>query len=252
MEQERFGLARALPELGRSLGSVIRQPMGWLPVVAMGTGLHFGLSLIPVLGPLALTLLFPVLLGGLLQRAPAYLAGEPPAPAHLFAAFRDPDLKKRLLGVGGWSLAFGLFLLAVSLVLMALLALPALAAEGPAAAGGQPGMTLGLGLAMGLQFLVQFLLVSWFGLALFLGMPLVVFEGSEPIPALRGGARAARRRLPFLLPLLLFFAGVFAWDSTGALFFHSLALALITPVLILFQFRAYQLLGPAADPPDPG
>lgn len=86
---------------------------------------------------------------------------------------------------------------------------------------------------------------AWLYLAFFLGLPLIIFEGSEPIPALRGGGITATHQLAFLSPVLLVMLGFGGGLARNLIFFLAL------PPLILFQYRAYRVLQPQPDYPDP-
>jgi len=243
MGQVTGDLGAAGRELLAAGRQALRHPFAWLVLLLVWTALNAGLGLIPLLGGLALTLLSPLLWGGVLRQVPDYLAGEPPTPAHLFAAFRETDLRSRLLGVGGLTLAFHLLLLALSL-LFGVLTVPML----PPPEGGPHLLGVSLfELVLLIAMAPLFLLGAAFYLAVFLGLPLVVFEGSNAVPAVRGGGRMALRHLAYLIPVpLVTAAGAFAeW-------WVLLPLAVLTvPLLLLFQYRAFRILQPQPDHPDP-
>lgn len=243
MPMDGAGLRQGLGELARALRTIARHPGAWLLLLATWSLINAGIGLIPLAGLFLLSLVGPLFIGGVLQHMPAYLDGSRPRLDHLFGAFRASRLRSRLLAVGGWSIAFGFFMLALSLVLGMMLAMILGFEEGGPLWLGWSAFDWGMGVLIGLQFL----LVTWFSLALFLGIPLVVFEGSEPIPALRGGVATGLRNLGFLIPVPVATAAA----QFGSSWLCCLLLALTAPVLVVFQFLAYRTLAPVPDDPDP-
>lgn len=236
-------LRLATGDLVGAARTLIRRPLAWLLVILIWTLVNLGLAIIPVIGTLAITLLTPVFWGGILQNVPAYREGHSPRPGHLFEAFQDGTQRGRLLAVGAWTLGFFLIVLMLALLLGAIIAPFAEETDPPPLVLGLTGLDWALLLGV----VIQGLVVGWFSLALFLALPLVVFQESEAIPALRGASASAMHNLLYLSPILMLFGAYLLADCCLALipFFLSV------PLIILFQERAFRTLEPESDDPDP-
>jgi hypothetical protein len=68
-----------------------------------------GMNFIPYVGPIAMNLLFPIMLGGLLLGFDAVRRGQQLEVGHLFMGFQAQHVR-RLLAIGGISLGFGILM----------------------------------------------------------------------------------------------------------------------------------------------
>jgi uncharacterized membrane protein len=171
-------------------------PWTWLAITVLFTAIMVALAIIPFVGQLASTLLYPVLGGGVLLGARAVDRGEPFAVGTLFAACNDrfgPLLVVALLYCAGW--------LVVSLVAVAILigtvgigTLAAVLDGDPVQAGvaafAALGATAVVVLLVTLFLGVPLLMAYWFAPAL------VVFRRAEPMAAMKESFVANLRNIP--------------------------------------------------------
>lgn len=179
-------------------------PVPWLVITVVYLAIMFALSMIPFLGQFAVSLLHPVLLGGIVLGCREQDRGGTLAVAHLFAGFSEklgPLVVLALLYFAGW-LAIGF--VAVALVMMAIggSAL-AILTSGDAVQAGFAALTA---MSMGalLVMLVCALLVVPLLMAFWFAPPLIVLRGDEPVAAMTTSFRAGLRNVaPFLIYGLL-------------------------------------------------
>jgi uncharacterized membrane protein len=172
----------------------------WILAVVILFVVNIGLNLIPVVGPLAAQILFPVFAGGLMLGCRAIDRGNPLTLAHVFAGFSQRTGPLLVVGV-----IYTVLVIAVVVVVAVLLFLFFGAAViGAIAAAGDPsrlGLTLGsmyLALLVGaLLFLALYLpviMAAWFAPAL------VMLGGTEPLAAMKLSFSGCLKNIvPFLL-----------------------------------------------------
>jgi len=172
----------------------------WILAIVILFVLNIGLNLIPVVGPLASQILFPVFAGGLMLGCRAVDRGNPLTLAHLFAGFSQRTGPLLVVGV-----IYTVLVIAVVVVVAVLLFLFfGAAVVGALAAAGDPSR---LGLALGsmyfallvgaLLFLALYLpvvMAAWFAPAL------VMLAGTEPLAAMKLSFSGCLKNIvPFLL-----------------------------------------------------
>lgn len=172
----------------------------WILAVVILAVLNIGLGFIPVVGPLASQILFPVFMGGLMLGCRAVDRGNPLALAHLFAGFSQRTAPLALVGV-----IYTVLVIAVVVVVAVLLFLFFGAAVIGAIVAAEPsrmGPALGgmyLGVLVGtLLFLVLWLpvmMAAWFAPAL------VMLSGVEPLAAMKLSFSGCLKNV---VPLLLY------------------------------------------------
>jgi len=179
-------------------------PIPWLVITVVYLAIMFALSVIPFLGQFAVSLLHPVLVGGILLGCREQDRGGTLAVAHLFAGFSEklgPLVILALLYFAGW-LAIGF--VAVALVMMAVggSALAVLTAGDPMQAGLAALGAMSVGAL--LVILLCALLIAPLLMAFWFAPPLVVLRGDEPVAAMTTSFRACLRNVaPFLVYGLL-------------------------------------------------
>ncbi len=223
-------------------------PIPWLVITVVYLAIMFALSLIPFLGQFAVSLLHPVLLGGILLGCREQDRGGTLAVAHLFAGFNEklgPLVILALLYFAGW-LAIGF--VAVGLVLVAVGggALAVLTSGDAMQAGFAALSALSVGAL--LVILLCALLVVPLLMAFWFAPPLVVLRGDEPVAAMATSFRACLRNVPpFLIYGLL--GIVFVVLACIPLF---LGLLVLFPVGIATVYTSYQdVFGAPASFPEP-
>lgn len=178
---------------------------------------------VPFLGVLAFSLFAPVLMGGMFNAAQKCDRSETIEIGDLFSAFRESELMKRLLIVG----VVGLLVTTVSMIIGGMAIGGMMVGTQDAAAGAASG---------GILFLFISLLVSAFwAMATIFGIPLVVFSGAQPFPALKSSVRASLSNwLPLtvigLVSMMLFFIGSIPM---------GLGLLIVFPFLICTVYCAF-------------
>lgn len=191
----------------------------------VGVAPLFGPAALPVL--LAVALLYPVLMGGLVAMAARIDAGESPRPFDLFAAFRTG----RVLPLMVLALPQLLFGVVVVLMVVAALGVDNL---GLIAQGEEPAMdAVNSGLFGWLFLVLVFGGIASFSATLF-GIPLAMLQARPGLAAIGLSLRAALRNLGAVLVYLL--------CMVLALVVAGFALVLVNLVLGLIL----ALLGPAA------
>jgi uncharacterized membrane protein len=192
------GASAALPPMPRSVAAgrgagwwaqawrlFIAAPAIWIVITVIYVALTMTLALVPVIGPIASTLLMPILGGGALIGARALDRGEPLTVGHLFAGFQRrtaPLAILALLYFAGW-LAIWLAVTATLIGVAGLGILGALLGGDPVQAGTAALATIGVAalavlLVLGL-LAVPLMMAMWFAPAL------IVFDDVEPWAAMK-------------------------------------------------------------------
>ena len=171
-------------------------PWIWIAIVVLLVAIMAGLSLIPFLGQIASTLLYPVLGAGVLVGARALDRGGELTVGHLFACFNDkalPLVIVALLYFGGW---FVIWAIAIALLVgvAGVGAVAALLAGDPTDAGLEMLGALGAGtlivVLLAALLSVPLIMAYWFAPAL------VLFRGDEPFAAMKTSFTACLRNMP--------------------------------------------------------
>jgi uncharacterized membrane protein len=199
-------------------------PGAWLVITILYLAIMIALSVIPLLGQFAVSLLHPVLAGGLILGCREQDRGGALQVSHLFAGFNEklgPLVILALLYFAGW--------LVVGVVAVALVAI---AVGGGVFAGLLTGDPVQAGIAflsaMGagalLALLVCALLVVPLLMAFWFAPALVVLRGDDPLAAMTASFRACLRNIP---PFLIY--GVL-----GLVFAVVACIPLFLGLLVLF------------------
>ena len=211
-------------------------PAIWIIVTIVYVALMMVLSLIPILGQLAVSLLHPVFAGGIVLGCREQDRGGELSVQHLFAGFKEklgPLVIVALLYLGGWFVV-GCFTVALAFATLGGGVLAGLASGDPMEAGalllGTVGLTALLVLLVGLLFSVPLLMAFWFAPAL------VVLRGDEPVAAMQTSFRACLRNIPpFLIYGLL---GILFMILACIPFF--LGLLVLIPVGLATLYTSYK------------
>ena len=199
-----------------------RAPGPWMGILVVFFLLNLAANLIPLLGPLAMTVLGPVFTFGWLLGARDLEAGERLTVGHLFAGFRSPQRNSLIL------------LGAISLLASAVVALVAVSAIGGAVPGAVEVAPFSL--------LVLLILLAPVIAALLFAAPLVGFDRQPIGAALRLSFNACFRNWLALLVWGLLALGLLL---LGLLTF-GLGLLVVAPLLAASYYRMYRTLFSAA------
>jgi uncharacterized membrane protein len=172
----------------------LRSPGTWIAIALVMIVIFFVLALIPVIGGLALSLLTPVFVGGLMLGCRALDEGGEIEFRHLFAGFQNPV--GNLIAVGALYLGLSL---AVMLIVMVFTGASMFAmfsgsgAHDPQAVAGA-FTTMALAVLIGLALFVPIAMAMWFA------APLVVLNQLGPVEAMKQSFNGCLRNVvPFLV-----------------------------------------------------
>ena len=173
----------------------------WIAITVLFVAIMFVLALIPILGHIASTLLYPVLGAGVLVGARAVDRAGELKVEHLFGCFNakaGPLIVVALLYFAGWFLIWLIaFALLVGVVGFGTLA--SIVSGDPAEAGIALLASLGIGsiiiVLLAVLLGVPLVMAYWFAPAL------VLFRGDEPIKAMKTSFVACMRNVP---PFLIY------------------------------------------------
>jgi len=179
-------------------------PLIWIVITVLFVVIMFCLALIPFIGQIASTLLYPVMGAGVLIGSRALDRGGQLTVGHLFSCFNDkavPLIIVALLYFGGW-LVIWMIAAAIMVGIAGFSTLSSLMSADPLEAG--VAMLSGIGLAAMLVLLLMALLGVPLIMAHWFAPALVVFRGDQPIAALKSSFTASLRNIPpFLVYSLL-------------------------------------------------
>lgn len=192
--------------------------------------LEIGASLVPLIGPLAISLFYPVILGGFVLGCETLRGGQPFEVGHLFAGFRRHTGK--LMTLGAIWVAFGIVSTIVMLLIVGTSILPFYTGgEQPS-----PEQIMGLLLPMMLAVLVIMAVSLPLSMAFLFAIPLIVLRDAEVGAALKTSFFACLKNvLPFLVWSLAML--VLGFASMLTLF---LAMFLLAPVSMVSLYLSYR------------
>ena len=176
-------------------------PAIWIVITILYVAIMLLLSLVPLVGQIAVSLLHPVFAGGIVLGCREQDRGGALSVQHLFAGFNEkfgPLVIVALIYLAGWFVV-GCFTVALAFATLGGGVLTALASGDPMQAGavllGTVGLTALLVLLVGLLFAIPLLMAFWFAPAL------IVLRGDEPVAAIKASFRACLRNVP---PFLIY------------------------------------------------
>jgi uncharacterized membrane protein len=190
------------------------------------------INLIPLLGGLAFSLLWPVLVGGLLLGCRALDNGQPLELPHLFAGFQSGDRLQHLIIVGAVYLVATIVALAIVVAAIGVPALQALRAGGSPGGGAVMSMigTFFLGLLIALALMVPVMMAMWFA------PPLILFNNMAAMDAMKLSFSACLRNI---VPFLLYGVIAFVLNIIAAIPF-GLGYLVLLPVLVCSLYAGYK------------
>ena len=194
MEAKTVDVSRGIVWFSGGWRIFMKNPGLWVVLGIIMLAIVVVLSIIPILGVLALSLIMPVLTAGLLYAAREADEGRALDVLHLFQGFRERDKLTPLLSLGGIVLAGFVLSVAVAfLVGGASMVTFMMGANPEMMRGAAAGMLVALLAGLAVQLVVV--------LALVYAVPLVMFRG---VPAGQAMGSSLRANLRNVLPLLVF------------------------------------------------
>jgi uncharacterized membrane protein len=177
------------------------EPIVWLLITIVYIAIMIVLSFVPLLGQIAVSLLHPVFLGGIVLGCREQDRGGTLSVQHLFAGFNEklgPLVIVALLNLVGWFVV-GCITLVLAIASLGGGFLSAMLAGDAMQAGAAMFTTMGLTalivILVGLLLAIPLLMAFWFAPAL------VVLRGDEPVAAVKASFRACLRNIP---PFLIY------------------------------------------------
>lgn len=218
-----------------------RNPAMWIALTLVLGAMWAGSLIIPLIGPLLFNLFLPMFFAGMLAGCRALEAGEPLQLNHLFIGFREQTVP--LVTVGGVYLVGTVVVLGIVLLFSGSSMLPAVM-EGKGAADPETlraaVRSLLIGLAAGAAAYLPLIMALWFA------PPLVLFERTAPVEALRLSFVAClRNTVPFLVyglalvGLWLVITLPAAFGPLGAVLVFGLLIASM-PVMVCSVYASYR------------
>lgn len=192
--------------------------------------LQLAVNFVPLIGPIAMGFVFPVLLGGFVLGCDAVRRGERLEVGHLFAGFQRHAGK--LMTVGGISLAFGVVMAVVMLMIVGTSFAPFLLGGEPP----NPEQAMDLLLPMLLAMCVVLALSLPLTMAMLFTPALIVLNEAEVVPALKTSFFACLKNI---LPFLVWSIAIFGLSILAAIPFF-LGWLLLGPVLMVSLYLAYR------------
>ena len=212
-------------------------PWLWIGMTLCFVLLMFVLAMVPIVGGIASTLLYPVLSSGLVVAARDVDRGQPLTFGHLFSCFDSrlgPLIVVGLVYLVAW---FVVWLIAAGICVM-IFGLSALTTLFSMDSSGVPTFAtlLTLGMAALVAVAVVLLLGTPLLMAYWFAPPLVALRGDRPLDAMKASFYATLRNIPPLLVYGLMFI-VFAILATIPLGLGWLVLA---PVFVGSVYASYR------------
>ncbi|HZV55905.1 MAG TPA: BPSS1780 family membrane protein [Rhodocyclaceae bacterium] len=182
---------RAIEWLKLGWGYFLKNPGIWIAMTVVLMVITVVLSMIPLVGHLALNFLMPVLVAGLLLGCKALRDGGELRFDHLFAGFKQNTGNLIMVSV-----YYLIGVVAIGIVTF-------LVGGGAAFTGAMMGNVPGMGVAAGgflLAMLIMLVLMVPLAMAVWFAPALVVFRDVAPVPALKASfAACLKNMLPFLV-----------------------------------------------------
>jgi uncharacterized membrane protein len=195
MQLRRIDASRAIGWYGFGWHTFARSPGIWVAVMLLLAVIVLTLQLIPLIGPLVLSLISPALTGGLMYGAKEAADGRPVKISHVFMGLVQEDTRASMLILGGVMLGLSILFAIVAAIIVG-----GSAGVGTfsGAANDANGVAVATG-AMGLGLLLTFLVTVIFTLATFavlaFAIPLVMFERTPPVEAIKSSVDASLKNL---------------------------------------------------------
>jgi uncharacterized membrane protein len=184
---------------------------------------------VPIIGPLAVALFYPVLLGGFVLGCEAMRRGQRFEVGHLFAGFQRHTGK--LVTLGALSLVFGILAMLIMVLTVGTSMLPLFVGGEPT-----PEQAVSMLLPMLLALLVIMAVSIPVTMAYLFAIPLIVLADSQVLPALKTSFFACLKNI---LPFLLWSLAMFGLSFLAAIPLF-LGFLLLVPVSMVSLYMAYR------------
>ncbi|MBI1905859.1 MAG: hypothetical protein HYS20_06405 [Rhodocyclales bacterium] len=219
----------------------IANPGLWIVLVIVLVVISVALSQVPILGQIALDLVFPALCGGLFHAAHELAQGRKARFEQFFIGLSDDKLRKPLLVLGAMLVGVHVLLFVLGFIFVG-------GSMGMASMSqvATPEMMTGMGVGMLAMLLLFALFGMVVGLAFFYAVPLVMFDRVAPLDAVKSSVAACFANV---LPLVLF-GIIYVVLAIVAMIPLGLGMLVFVPVAFGAAYASYrEVYHGAATPP---
>jgi uncharacterized membrane protein len=233
MQPQSVDSARAVNWYGFGWRIFMANPGVWVAMMILIAVIMLVAQILPLVGPLALTLISPALAGGLMYSAKEAAEGRSIETMHLFRGLTDERKRAPLLVLGAVLLGLSILAGIAAVIVIG-------SSVGIGAFSGATGETHDAVGAVGAGMLLTFLIALIFSLAMFalqaFSIPLVMFNDVAPIEAIKSSVNASLRNV---VPLIVFLVIYFALAIIAAIpfFVGFLALGPVSVAALYASFR---------------
>ncbi len=219
-------VGRGIEWLKQGWDLFVKNPGIWIAIVVILLVICVVLSIIPIIGQLAVNFLMPVFVGGVMLGCRSLSEGGELRIDHLFAGFKQNTGNLVLVGV--------FYLIGVVVIV----GFTFLIGGGAALTGGLMGRGAGIGMALGgffLAMLVMLVLLIPLAMATWFAPALVVFHNVAPMAAMKASFFAVLKNI---VPFLIYVVIVFVLSIIAAIPF-GLGFLVLVPVLLGAHYASY-------------
>jgi uncharacterized membrane protein len=233
MQPQSVDSARAVNWYGFGWRIFMANPGAWVAMMILIAVIMLVAQILPLVGPLALTLISPALAGGLMYSAKEAAEGRSIEIMHLFRGLTDERKRAPLLVLGAVLLGLSILAGIAAVIVIG-------SSVGIGAFSGATGETHDAVGAVGAGMLLTFLIALIFSLATFalqaFSIPLVMFNDVAPIEAIKSSLNASLRNVvPLIVFLVIYFA--LAIIASIPFFVGFLALGPVSVAALYASFR---------------
>lgn len=208
----------------------LRNPGMWIALMIVLLVVSVVAHYLPLIGTLALSLIYPALWAGLYYGARQLDEGRDLAPEHLIIGLTDPQKRNPLLLLGALYIGAGIVVLLVMMILGG-------GAMMGAMMGGHGGGAAITGVGL-IAALVGLCLAALIAMAFLYASPLVMFDNVPPVEALKASFEACLKNIASMLVF-----GLIAMVLTLiAMIPFGLGLLVLGPVLIGAFYASYKAI----------
>lgn len=213
-------------------GLFLKNPVMWVVLIVLLIVGAMIIAIIPFLGGIALSLVWPVLIAGLLLGCRALDGGQPLELPHLWAGFHSGDRLSQLVIVGVAYLIATVVVMGVVFAAVGVPLLQGMKAGSAANAGTMVSMagTFLTGLLIALALLVPVMMAMWFAPAL------IIFDKLDAVAAMKQSFAACLRNI---VPFLLYGVIALVLNIVAAIPF-GLGYLVLVPVLVCSLYAGYK------------
>jgi len=197
-------------------------------------------AMIPLIGAIALWVLWPVLVGGLMLGCRALDNGETLELQHLWAGFESGDRLTQLIIVGAAYLIAMAVIIGLAFAAIGLPALQSIRGDGAMSFAGIISLigSMMIGVLLAMALMVPLMMAVWFA------PPLILFNHLNAVDAMKLSFGACLRNI---VPFLIYGVIVFALNFVAAIPF-GLGYLVWIPVLMGSLYMGYKDIFAVAEP----